>query len=205
MHIRKPTYKKEDVDCKLCTEYRGKKHPCPHDVCPFIAERIEAGAVTYWDAVNAMVSPQYRFSRRLPKLAEEYPGTFFLDDRHRSRMEFLNTQLGYVPGRNTPTYYAAMYLLTSNEIIYWRMANCFCRNGLDFRYAILRGITTYNYALYRAALALTTDRQGVTVSELDDTELIGDEVFRLIINAMLIARYGLTAMKLAKEVDTNDG
>ena len=29
----------------------------------------------------------------LPKLAEEYPGTFFLDDRHRSRMEFLNTQL----------------------------------------------------------------------------------------------------------------
>lgn len=117
MHIRKPTYKKEDVDCKLCTEYRGKKHPCPHDVCPFIAERIEAGAVTYWDAVNAMISSQYCFSRRLPKLAEEYPGTFFLDDRHRSRMEFLNTQLGYVPGRNTPTYYAAMYLLTSNEII----------------------------------------------------------------------------------------
>ena len=103
MHIRKPTYKKEDVDCKLCTEYRGKKHPCPHDVCPFITERIEAGAVTYWDAVNAMVSSQYRFSRRLPKLAEEYPGTLFLDDRHRSRMEFLNTQLGYVPGRNTPS------------------------------------------------------------------------------------------------------
>ena len=169
MYIRKLTYKKEDVDCKLCTEYRGKKHPCPHDVCPFIAERIEAGAVTYWDAVNAMISPQYRFARRLPKLAVEYPGTFFLDDRHRSRIEFLNTQLGYVPGRNTPAYYAAMYLLAANEIIYWRMANCFCHDGIDFRYAILRGITTYNYALYRAALALTTDRQGVTVSELDDS------------------------------------
>lgn len=47
MYIRKFTYKKEDLDCKLCTEYRGKKHSCPHDVCPFIAERIEAGAVTY--------------------------------------------------------------------------------------------------------------------------------------------------------------
>lgn len=118
-------------------------------------------------------------------------------------MEFLNTQLGYVPGRNTPAYYAAMYLLTANEIIYWRMANCFCHDGIDFRYAILRGISTYNYALYRAALALTTDRQGVTVSELDDTELIEDEVFRLIINAMLIARYGLTAMKLTKEATAN--
>ena len=52
MYIRKLTYKKGDVDCKLCTEYRGKKHPYPHDVCPFIAERIEAGAVTYWDAVT---------------------------------------------------------------------------------------------------------------------------------------------------------
>ena len=96
-----------------------------------------------------------------------------------------------------------MYLLTANEIIYWRMANCFCHDGIDFRYAILRGISTYNYALYRAALALTTDRQGVTVSELDDTELIEDEVFRLIINAMLIARYGLTAMKLTKGDDAN--
>ena len=26
MYIRKLTYKKGDVDCKLCTEYRGKKH-----------------------------------------------------------------------------------------------------------------------------------------------------------------------------------
>lgn len=204
MHIRKPTYKKEDVDCKLCTEYRGKKHPCPHDVCPFIAERIEAGAVTYWDAVNAMISSQYCFSRRLPKLAEEYPGTFFLDDRHRSRMEFLNTQLGYVPGRNTPAYYAAMYLLTSNEIIYWRMANCFCHSGLDFSFAILRGISPHNYALYRAAVGLCTDRRGVTLSEMADRELVDDEAFRLIINAMLIARYGIAAMKLKKEEPTND-
>ena len=119
MYIRKFTYKKEDLDCKLCTEYRGKKHSCPHDVCPFIAERIEAGAVTYWDAVSALIPAQYRCSRRLPKLADEYPGTFFLDERHRSRMEFLNTQLGYVPGRNTPAYYATMYLLTSNEVIHW--------------------------------------------------------------------------------------
>lgn len=34
-------------------------------------------------------------------------------------------------------------------------------------------------------------------------ELIEDEVFRLIINAMLIARYGLIAMKLTKEATAN--
>ena len=54
MYIRRFTYKKEDVDCKLCTEFRGRKK-CPHKICPYITERIEAGAVTYQEAVNAMV------------------------------------------------------------------------------------------------------------------------------------------------------
>lgn len=42
------------------------------------------------------------------------------------------------------------------------------------------------------------------MSELDDIELIEDEVFRLIINAMLIAKYGVSAMRLKKEVDSID-
>ena len=67
MHIGRFTYKREDVDCKLCTEYRGGKK-CPHPVCPYITERIEAGAVTYQDAVYAMIHPGCQLIRRLPKL-----------------------------------------------------------------------------------------------------------------------------------------
>lgn len=93
MHIRKLTYKKEDVDCKLCTEYRGKKHPCPHDVCPFIAERIEARCRHLLGCCQCHDLPAVPLRRRLPKLAAEYPGSIFMDDRHRFRMEFLNTQL----------------------------------------------------------------------------------------------------------------
>ena len=37
-----------------------------------------------------------------------------------------------------------------------------------------------------------------------DRELVDDDAFRLIINAMLIARYGIAAMKLKKEESTND-
>lgn len=37
MYIRRFTYKKEDVDCKLCTEYRGGKK-CPHKICPYITD-----------------------------------------------------------------------------------------------------------------------------------------------------------------------
>lgn len=117
MHIGRFTYKREDVDCKLCTEYRGGKK-CPHPVCPYIAERIEAGAVTYQDAVYAMIHPGCQLIRRLPKLILTYQDSFWVDDRHKSRMEFFNTCMGYVPSRNTPAYYAAMYLLTANETLY---------------------------------------------------------------------------------------
>ena len=86
---------------------------------------------------------------------QTYSCSFWLDDRHKSRMEFFNTRMGYSPSRNTPAYYAAMYLLTANETLYWRMANCFCRSGLDFSFAILRGISPHNYALYRAAVGLS--------------------------------------------------
>ena len=140
MHIRRFTYKREDVDCKLCTEYRGGIK-CPHSVCPYITERIEAGAVTYQDAVYAMILPGCQLIRRLPKLILTYQDSFWVDDRHKSRMEFFNTCMGYIPSRNTPAYYAAMYLLTANETLYWRMANCFCHSGLDFSFVILKGIT----------------------------------------------------------------
>lgn len=76
IYIRRFTYKKEDVDCKLCTEYRGRKK-CPHKICPYITERIEAGAVTYEEAVNAMVHPGCRMARRLPKLILTYPDSFW--------------------------------------------------------------------------------------------------------------------------------
>ena len=101
MYIRRFTYKKEDVDCKLCTEFRGRKK-CPHKICPYITERIEAGAVTYQEAVNAMVHPGCQMIRRLPKLMLTYSDSFWMDDRHKSRMEFFNTRMGYSPSRNTP-------------------------------------------------------------------------------------------------------
>ena len=49
MYIRRFTYKPEDVECKLCTEYKK----CDRNLmkCPWIAERIEAGNVSYQEAV----------------------------------------------------------------------------------------------------------------------------------------------------------
>lgn len=84
------------------------------------------------------------------------------------------------------------------------MANCFCSFGMNFGFAILRGISPHNYALYRAAVGLCTDQRGVTLTELADPELVDDDAFRLIINAMLIAQYGIAAMNLKKKETAHD-
>ena len=58
--------------------------------------------------------------------------------RHRGLPvdEYLDVAVfGYRRRRDTNAYYAAMYLLTSNDDIYRRTANCFCKDGIEFGYA----------------------------------------------------------------------
>ena len=44
----------------------------------------------------------------------------------------------------------------------------------------------------------------MTSSELADPEIVDDDVFRLLINAKLIARFGVSAFNLQKEESEND-
>ena len=203
MYIRRFTYKEADVDCTLCTEYRGKNR-CPHSICPFIAERIEAGTVTYQEAIRSMIPSHCSMSRRLPQLIQAYPNSLWGDPQHRHRMELFHNRLGYARRRNTPCYYAAMYLLTSNAEIHRRTANCFHRAGITFDYAILNGISPHDYSLYCAACGRFGGERCVTLAEMADSEIIDEEAFRLLVNALLIARYGTSAFLLKKEVNRYD-
>lgn len=197
MYIRRFKYKPDDVDCRLCTEF--KKRKCTLEGCPWIAERIEAGVVSYAEAVMKVFSSYGLLRHRLADLVDSYPGTFWIDERHRNRMEWFNHQLGYNPRRNTPAYYAALYLLTSSEELHRRTSNCFYRKGLAFEFAILKGISLHDYALYAVACDLNTGTARMTVGDLAERAMVNDSAFRLIINAILIAKYGTDVFKLRKE------
>ena len=51
MYINTFQYTAEDVDCKLCTMYAGKRRGCKANGCPWLVERIEAGVVGYEEAI----------------------------------------------------------------------------------------------------------------------------------------------------------
>ena len=47
-------YRREDVDCKNCVQYR---RGCRAGTCPYLAERLEAGAVSYETLVADCFDP----------------------------------------------------------------------------------------------------------------------------------------------------
>lgn len=198
MYINTFKYKPEDVSCVLCTEY-VKKLGCTALSCPCLAERMEAGTVGYAEAVAELFPYRPRLTARIMRLAESFPGTMWQDNAHRKRMETLRLLLGYRKKRDTPVFLAALYLLTSNKEIGDRSFNCFTKGGIDFRYARRRGISQHDYTLLMGAKSLYCGTDEVTKGDLAEPQIVGDEAFRLLINALLIARYGEDALRIASQ------
>lgn len=168
----------------------------PRTSCPWLAERIEAGVVGYREAVMETFPRDCRLSSRLNLLIKHYPGSLWSNEQHERRMQYQRTVQGYRRRRDTNAYYAAMYLLTSNDDIYRRTANCFCKDGIEFGYAVLKNTSPHNYALFMAARDLCGKTEAVTMADLAEPEVIDPEALRLIVNATLIARYGLAAFQI---------
>ena len=168
----------------------------PRTSCPWLAERIEAGVVGYREAVLETFPHERRLFQRLNLLIKHYPGSLWSNEQHERRMQYQCAVQGYRRRRDTNAYYAAMYLLTSNDDIYRRTANCFCKDGIEFGYAVLKNTTPHNYALFMAARDLCDKTEAVTMADLAEPEVIDPEALRLIVNATLLARYGLAAFQI---------
>jgi len=194
MKLHNHKYSPEDVDCRYCTKFVHGR--CRAAICPWMNERIEAGVIGYHEAVAESFSDQTLLQKRLKLVMACYDASFWRDDAHKRRFQTAQAIFGYYRKRNTPEYYAALYLLTSDEELFLRLADCFTRTRIDFRYACLRGIEPENYALYKTAKCLYTESAEVGVDELADPDLFALADFRLVVNAMLISRYGLSAVYL---------
>jgi len=193
--IRSFKYTPDEVRCELCTEY-AKKTGCTAKGCPWLAERVEAGVVGYKEAVTESFAQSPLLSIRLGFQVRRFSGSLWENEDHSRRMDYMKAVMGFRRKRDTPKYYAAMYLLTSNRDIFERTQNCFHRTGIDFQKARLRGISPHNYSLLIAAKDLFCGDKGITQEDMADPDVIDSKAFRLIVNAILIARFGLAAFSL---------
>ncbi len=188
-------YKPEEVDCTLCAEYGGKKRGCTAKACPWMAERIKAGVVGYEEAVMETFPRSTHLDARLHLTIRRFTGSLFLSPAHHQRMEQRKARQG-CRRRDTPAYFAALYLLTANEDLYTRTSACFSKQGIEFDYADTRGIAPHDYTLLNAARDIYADSSKVSLNDLALSEIVDTLAFSLIVNALLVARYGCAVLKI---------
>ena len=117
---------------------------------------------------------------------------FFLSDSHRRRWTHWRALCWRLSDRNK----AALYLLTAYDSLWRRMVWKCGNDGFDFQAVHLRGIKPELYSVYQAAKAIAVGSSNITLADLASPELVTDEAFQLIINALLMAKYGDVVLNL---------
>ena len=188
-------YKPADVACEYCVNSRRRR--CRITGCPWLSERIEAGVVSYASAVRELFGGvvDEAFIARLGLLVLHFRGSFWLNREHEFNTRLLLRSVGYEAWRN-PRFFAVLYLLGSNRGLLKRSWNACLPSGFEPMFMVMRGVSAHDYALIQAAKALTCGGLGLTLYDLADAEIVDDEEFRLIVNALLIANYGPDVLKL---------
>ena len=188
-------YKPEDVACEYCVNSHRRR--CRITGCPWLAERIEAGVVSYASAVRELFGgvEDEAFIQRLGALVLHFRGSFWLNRENEYNMRLLLRSVGYQAWRN-PRFFAVLYLFGSNRGLMKRAWNACMPGGFEPMFLVMRGVSEHDYTLIQAAKAITGCGSGLELEDLADAEVVDDEAFRLIVNALLIANYGPDVLKL---------
>ena len=188
-------YKPADVACEYCVNSRRRR--CRESGCPWLAERIEAGVVSYASAVRGLFGgvENEALIQRLGQLVLHFRGSFWLSAEHEFNTRLLLRSVGYQAWRN-PRFFASLYMFASNRALLKRAWNACMPHGFEPMFLVMRGVSAHDYALIQAAKALMCDGLGLTLCDLADCEVVDDVAFKLIVNALLIANYSSDVLKL---------
>lgn len=140
-------YRRGDVDCKNCVQYR---RGCRAGTCPYLAERLEAGAVNYETLVTDCFGLLGgRLWTRIKEMLTQYHSFSFLDIGHAHRL------FGYLQDAGDPNgqrcsarWLAALYLLTAREMLWSRVRPAVGLRGLDLSAVNLRDVDLQDYILW---------------------------------------------------------
>ena len=101
--------------------------------------------------------------------------------------------------KHTAAYFAAMYLLTASADLAARSQNCYSATGITLNRVEIRGISLHDYTLLAAAKDIYNGDSHISLHDLLDAEIVDEEAFALIINAILIARCGCSAPNVRRQ------
>lgn len=140
----------------------------------------------------------YALKERLKLLSNYFTGELFSNHKHKERFYHLHHNQEIDIADRSPSYLAVIFLLTSDEFLWNLSEHAICLDGFDFSHMNLKQISTEGYALYQTAKTISTGKEYIKISEIADEDLINDTAFKIIINALLIAKYGADVFSIMK-------
>lgn len=191
-------FTEEDVACRFCTEYPKCKND--DSKCLVLSERLRANAVCYESIVKHTFKyfREYNLQKRLSKLVSEFNSDFFCDSSHRQRFENIINIKNRVVKKIDNQFLATLFLLTANhELWEWSSPHMYLTK-VDFKSIHLKGIDTNRYAIYQTAKTISTGKEFIKLNEIADESLIDKKTFRVIIHAILVAKYGGEVLGICK-------
>lgn len=191
-------YTPEEVDCEYCTCFTGQ--PCPLSECKYLMERASAGTVGLRHLIADCFQPKRtaKLRKRLRTFMERTSG-LFLNDLHHRRWLKWRSMHPYA----SDSLKAAVFLLTAYDELMDKALPFVREDGINFERVRLKGIRAEQYAVYQAVKTIITGSDGITIDDLAYPELVGSEAFRLIVTALLLARYGEVVFILKKGRQTD--
>lgn len=137
--------------------------------------------------------PHTPFQRRLAKLYKRKDDVpmIFQNETHKRFFEAERTKLC----KPSNQALAALYLLTADHTLWIRTKRHIASSGkVELESVRLGDISTDGYALWKAVKELQTGERQISLCELSDGAVISDRVFRLIVQAVAIARFGAAVL-----------
>ena len=183
-------YKYTKKDCRFCLSYR-KETGCTLAFCPVLDARLSCGAAPIGEAVKAVFkdAKNTAFQKRLSQIypRKDDADMIFQNNRHRQIFEAERLSMRK-PGKKA---LAVLYLLTADKALWQKTKPFLTRNGrIDVKGVSLGDISTDGYAPWKAAKEIQTGEKQISLCELADSNVISDNAFRLIVQAVTIARFG---------------
>lgn len=179
-----------------------EKRGCPKEAKK--EEGREERPLPYKELVEGFLKelPPSKLFHRIQELQKKEVMKFkFRDGEHKKRFQKWQKESSHPLLYKDNGFGAAIYLFSADAFVWERAKEWIKEESISYEKICIHGVDLEGYALFCAAKEVLGGSTRLSLSELGDRELISDALFEVLLNGMLISRYGLTSVLKSKGLE----
>lgn len=190
-------FRNEEVPSRFERDYEHITAYCKSNSVSRISNQIAGGDINYEEIVCKCFEKceSHHLNVRLGDLIRNHNGEIFLSPKHRSRFQTVCRIQNEAIENRSSAYLATLFLLTADDNLWCAAKDHIYLDSFDFKKMHLLGINTDGYAIYQMSKTIQLAKEYIKLNEISDKHLIGEQVFKGIINSVLIAKYGAAILQ----------